>query len=206
MALADDLEIVRYFHKHGLCAVSRRAILNARFNAPRRAPYADSSDYISYFESFKMGRVVAAERRTTSFPAMLSYELNQDVFEFHPQPMPLHLPRNIAGLPILSLAEYWPDFLVLSNEGAVLEDWYDSKRIGKLMAKYPGRLMKAGNIWRIPDAEIAAAALGASFRLRNIDELGSRFMNNLSTYDEIYRALHGTFKSVDQSMNSINEG
>jgi putative transposase len=107
-----------------------------------------------------MHRSLFAESHTVELPAMLSYELDPNVLEYFAQPMVVNAETTKGNW------NHTPDFLILRNDGVVVEEWRMEKRLQKLSASQPERYTAIpGGSWTAPVMEEFFANYGIRYEL-----------------------------------------
>lgn len=173
----QDLE--EYFVRLGTPTAGRKLVTLARRGAPVREVQSRIGNVLTYYQSKKMQRTLAAESRTVEFPAFVSYEFDKDVIEYHPQPVKLDIIATDNGTKKPFRLQHTPDVLVLRKSQITIEEWRTEPRLIRLSQKYPGRYERNENGWRWPEVEAELAEMGIGYRLRTPDEHAQLFIRNI---------------------------
>lgn len=167
-----ELVNLRHLFEHlGTPAPGRKAIEDARRNAPVRSVRSNSNNVITRFVSRKMARMIDTESRTVEYPAVVMYEHDPKILEYYAQPLRLDLkwkgPQDLRP----SRIQHTPDFLLIREDGFWVEEWREEQRLFDLSKKNPERIFKDNGVWRFPAVEAHLCELGISYRLRSADVL-----------------------------------
>jgi putative transposase len=171
-------ELEDLFTRLGTPEAGRNLVRKARREAPVRPVKSHLSNVITRFCSRKMQQVISAESRTVELPAILRYEHDPKVLEFHAQPVKLFVDLPDKNGRILQTAQF-PDFLVVTEDGIFLDEWREEPRLLRLAMKYPGRTYRGADGWRFPAMETLLADQGITYRLRSSDEHPGTLIQNL---------------------------
>lgn len=176
--MLSPAQLEELFESLGTPQAGRKMILKARKEAPVRRVLSNSSNLITRYPSQKMQRVIATESHTVEFQAMLQYEHDQEILEYFAQPLEVDqvLARPSGKTERL---HHTPDFLFITAEGFVLEEWREEARLLKLAVKNPDRFLREASGWRFPLAEDYFAERGITYRLRTAEELPRQYLQNL---------------------------
>ena len=166
------------FARLGTPEAGRTLVRKARREAPVRPVQSHLSNVITRYCSRKMQTVISAESRTVELPAMVRYEHDPKVLEFHAQPVKLFLDLPDKNGRILQTPQT-PDFLVVAEDGIYLDEWREEPRLLRLAMKYPGRTFRDVDGWRFPAMETLLADMGITYRLRSADEHPRILIQNL---------------------------
>lgn len=165
-----------------------RLIASRRAALPVRPVQGRAHNVRGRYPSRKMGVTIQFESQTPELWAIISMDHDPEVLEFFDQPItfPLHY-RSKSGRRASPF--HTPDFLVLRTTGACVEEWKTEAALWRLAEEQPERYQRteAGS-WRCPPGEIAAGALGLTYRLHSSDELHPTFIQNLLFLEEYWRA------------------
>lgn len=158
-----------------------------RASPPGRRVQARAHNMSGAYASRKMGRTIQFESHTVELWAAYTMEYDQEVLEFFDQPdvgLKLHYPGP-SGRPVT--ATHTPDFLVLRQGEACLEEWKTEARLWELALTQPGRYQQtdAGG-WRCPPGEAAARALGLTYRVRSSAEFHPIVIRNLIALEDYW--------------------
>lgn len=174
-----EIELEEIFDGLGTPEAGRKLVRKARKEAPVRKVQSNRSNLISRYPSEKMGRVISTESHTVEFAAMLHYECDPKVLEYYAQPVEVDHKVEIPSGKMTRLL-HTPDFLLITQDGIVVEEWREETRLLKLAMKSPGKFIREETGWRYPVAEAFFAERGIAYRLRSADELPRQFIQNLS--------------------------
>lgn len=178
--MLSPVELNDLFDFLGTPQAGRKLVEKARRLAPVRDVRSNSSNVITRYASRKMDRFVDCESRTGEYAAAIQYEHNPDVLEYYPQPTTIDLLFLDEQGKVTTKSLHTPDFLVISRNGLIVEEWKQEERLAWLSAKYPGRFIKENASWRYPWVEDYFAGLGIEYRLRSALEHPQVFIQNLS--------------------------
>ncbi len=117
-----------------------------------------------------MGFTIQFESRLVELSACLLMEFDPSVLEFYDQAPPIKL-RYVAanGRPVV--VEHTPDFFLLKETGAEWNEWKTEGELISLTAELPARYVRDDKGWRCPPAEVVAAEVGLTYRLRSDAEI-----------------------------------
>lgn len=129
------------FEALGTPTAGRSMIRKARKEAPVRQVRSNSSNLITRYPSQKMQRVIETESHTAEFPAMFLYECDSGVLEYFAQPMEVD---QVLVLPSgkKDRLQHTPDFLLITPDGFMVEEWRYEARILKMALKRPDRFIR----------------------------------------------------------------
>jgi putative transposase len=131
-----------------------------------------------------MGCTIQFESHTVELWAIYTMEHDPAVLEYYDQPTTVRLRYpSKSGRPLT--VAHTPDFLVLTHEGAWLEEWKHEEKLQQLTLSQPHRYVRdeCGQ-WRCPPGEEAAASLGLRYRVRSSVELAPDAIRNLIFLDD----------------------
>jgi len=136
------------------------------------------------YASRKMGCTIQFESHTVELWAIYTMEHDPAVLEYYDQPTTVHLRYpSKSGRPLT--VSHTPDFLVLTQDGAWLEEWKKEEKLQQLTLSQPHRYERdERGQWRCPPGEEAAAALGLRYRVRSSAELAPDAIRNLIFLDD----------------------
>jgi putative transposase len=157
----------------------RSMIRKARKEAPVRQVRSNSSNLITRYPSQKMQRVIETESHTAEFAAMFLYECDSSILEYFAQPMEVNQALVLPSGKRDRL-QHTPDFLLITPDGFMVEEWRYEARILKMALKRPDRFIRQESEWRFPQAEDYFAEWGISYRLRSAEELPRQYIQNLN--------------------------
>ena len=142
-------------------------LTRVRSAPPARRVQGRATNVSGTYASRKMGCTIQFESHTVELWAIYTMEHDPAVLEYYDQPTTVHLRYpSKAGRPLT--VSHTPDFLVLTQDGAWLEEWKKEEKLQQLTLSQPHRYERnERGQWRCPPGEEAAAALGlesAKFR------------------------------------------
>jgi putative transposase len=182
--MMEPLEFSLWCDERKFSELARKVIEEIRSSEPVRNRQSRVGNWTGRFASDKMGRTIQFESRTPEFPAVVSYEHGDEVFEFYDQPSKIEL-RYVAksGRPIACW--HTPDFFVLSVKGAGWEEWKPEEKLVELAESQPGRYQRdEQGHWRCPPGERYAARYGLTYRVRSSSELNPIYIRNLNFLED----------------------
>lgn len=174
------IDLEAYFARLMTPVAGRRLVEKARREAPIRLVQSRMSNVITHYQSRKMGKTLATESRTVEFPALITYEFDSAVLEYHPQPVKLDIIVTDGGARKPYRLQHTPDFLILRDDQILIEEWREEQRLLRLSEKNPGRYERDENGWRMPEVEAQLRDMGIHYRLRTPDEHPHQFIQNIS--------------------------
>jgi putative transposase len=177
--MLNTIELEEYFSHLATPIAGRRLVEKARKESPVRVVQSRMGNVITHYQSQKMGRTLAAESRTVEFPAMVSYEFDDAILEYYPQPVKLDIIATDNGTKKPFRLQHTPDFLILNKNQIRIEEWREESRLLKLAEKYPGRYEFNQSSWRIPEVEAQLDEIGLTYCLRTPAEHPHQFLQNL---------------------------
>lgn len=177
--LMTTLELYDLFDRLGTPKNGRLLVEKARKEAPVRQVQSHLGNVITVYSSRKMGRSLSAESRTVEYPAMVRYEHDPKVLEYFAQPVKLDLWLTKEHSEQKYRVPHTPDFLLIKQDGIVLEEWREEGRLHNLSAKSPRRYVREADGWRSPEVETILAEMGIEYRLRSADEHPRQYVQNL---------------------------
>lgn len=171
-------ELEDYFDRAKLFGAAVEVINRIRSSHPQRRVASGKSNVASRFSSKKMGLVIQAESHNNELPAVISWEFDENTYEFWDQPQ---------GLKISYLGEKgWvthttvPDYFLLQED---FTGWVECKTEQELQQKRDSGSQlftkdEQGN-WRCPAGEAAAAKFGLQFMVRSSADNNTTFVRNM---------------------------
>lgn len=171
----------------GLPQRGSKLVMDARLNAPVRAVESRGGNVITVMASRKMQREIRSESRSIEFFAALSYERDDDVLEYYPQPCELRLDLvdDVTGEP--HKIRHFPDFLVIHRHGVSLVEWKSAAKMERLAEKYPWRYRRdTDGRWYAPLIERQLADLGIGYRIQTETDIVPLRMENLLTLEDYF--------------------
>ncbi|WP_460837659.1 Mu transposase C-terminal domain-containing protein [Noviherbaspirillum agri] len=155
------------FESFNIPHTGRARIKAIRSGLPVRMTNGGSKSVKVRYCSTKMGFVLDLEASHTEYAAAVTWEYDDDTFEYYPQPTKLLIRwRDKKGT---SRAYYsTPDFFRISRKGFQFVECKLEEDLHELAQKHATRYsVDANGNWRSPPAEAAAAELGCEFVLRS---------------------------------------
>jgi putative transposase len=159
-------------------------LTRVRSSPPARRVQARSTNVSGTYASRKMGCTIRFESHTVELWAIHTMEHDPAVLEYYdlPTTVPLRY-RSKAGRPLT--VSHTPDFLVLTHDGAWLEEWKKEDKLQQLTLTQPHRYRRDEHgQWRCTPGEEAAANLGLRYRVRSSVELAPEAIRNLIFLDD----------------------
>src|SRR5712692_1642735 len=185
--MMDELEFSLWCDQLKLLTAARGVIEKIRSSEPVRSRQSRVGNWTGRYASDKMGRTVQFESRTEEFPAVVSYEHDDEVFEYYDQPSKIEMRYNAkSGRPVA----FWhtPDFFVLSVESAGWEEWKPEEKLIELAESKPNRYQRDEQWrWRCPPGESYAARYGLTYCVRSSSGLNPIYLRNLNFLEDYLR-------------------
>ena len=178
--MLDPTQRRRLLDQLGLPDAGRQLVLDAVRHAPVR-PVASrgGGNVVHQYQSLKMQRTLDTESRHLEFPAAVSHEHDPAVLEYYPQPCRLRFDLLDAHGDVHAV-DHTPDFLVLTEAGAWLEEWKPRHRLERLAGHHPWRYrLDPDGRWRAPGLEAWLAERGLGYRLCTEDDIPQRRVENI---------------------------
>jgi putative transposase len=176
----SNTDIERQFVRFNTPESGRSLVRQARANGPVRKLQSNTDSVRTRYISRKMGRALFAESRTVELPAIVLREADQAIHELWPQPFTIDL---IVEAPAggRTRRQHTPDLLLVSEEeGFLVEEWREEKRLLRLAMERPHLFHKDDEgCWHYKPAEEYFAKAGIKYRLRSADELPRIYIANL---------------------------
>jgi putative transposase len=171
----------------GLHTETRDLLARLRSAPPARRVQGRAHNVSGAYASRKMGRTIQFESHTVELWAIYTMEYDPQVLEFFDQPNVGLKLRYLGPSGRPATASHTPDFLVLRQGEASLEEWKTEERLRTLVLTQPGRYQQteAGG-WRCPPGEAAAQALGLTYRVRSAAELTPTAIRNLILLEDYW--------------------
>ncbi len=171
----------------GLRADTHDLLTRLRSSPPARRVQGRAHNMSGAYASRKMGRTIQFESHTVELWAIYTMEYDPLVLEYFDQPalgLHLHYPGPVKPHVV---ASHTPDFLVLRQEEASVEEWKTEERLRALTLIQPGRYQQnEQGGWRCPPGEAAARALGLTYRVRSAAELHPTVIRNLILLEDYW--------------------
>jgi putative transposase len=159
-------------------------LTQVRSSPPVRRVQARGANVSGTYASRKMGCTIQFESHTVELWAIYTMEHDPTVLEYYDQPTTVRLRYpSRAGRRVT--VSHTPDFLVLTHEGAWLDEWKTEEKLQQLTQAQPHRYVRDEHgHWRCPPGEEAAASLGLRYRVRSSVELAPEVIQNLIFLDD----------------------
>jgi putative transposase len=159
-----------------------------RATPPKRHVRSQANNVSGTYASHKMGCTIQFESHKVELWAIYAMEYDPRVLEYYDQPLTLelHFVTNSGGN---KTVPHTPDFLVLTSEGAWLEEWKQESRLLELTLTQPQHYQRAEQgRWHCPPGEEAASQLGLHYRVRSSAELSPTAIRNLIFLEDYFVA------------------
>ena len=168
------------FERFGVPRLGRDLVRHIRVSEPVRRVRGGRGNVISIYPSRKMGRSIQAESHTCELVGILQKEHDEGVFEFWDQPTKFKLSwKSATGRGTGAL--HTPDFLEISDQGFIFEEWKTEVELIELAQEQPNKYTRdPDGKWRFLPAERAAEALGLSYRVRSSGDINWHAHSNLT--------------------------
>src|SRR5216684_7254560 len=99
--MLEPIEFELWCEQRQLLEIARQLIEVIRSSEPVRSRQSRVGNWTGRYASDKMGRTVQFESRTEEFPAVVSYEHDDEVFEYYDQPSKIEMRYNAkSGRPV----------------------------------------------------------------------------------------------------------
>src|SRR5690606_37368333 len=109
---------------------------------------------------------------------------NPAVLEYYAQPCLLKLELIDDETGEVKLVDHTPDFLVVTKEEVILEEWKTEASLLHLARKFPWRYTKEAGSWRRPQIEEAMARIGIVYKVRSNAEIHPNKTKNLEILED----------------------
>ncbi len=175
--MLTDLELDHHLATLGTPTPGRQLVRKMRKDGPARAlQNLHDCVRVRHISKKMNGRALYGQSRTVEYPAIYMHEHDPEVLEIWPQPCTVDMvdPERRTRL------QHTPDIFLVTEEGLVMEEWREEKRLLKLAASRPQHFYKdSDGTWHYEPAERHFKGLGITYRLRSADELPRRYLANL---------------------------
>lgn len=170
LALLDNL---------GTPVDGRRIVLDAvKFAPVRNVESRGGGNVITTYQSRKMQRQIDTESRHFEFQAAVGHEYDPAVHEYYAQPGRFKI-EVIDAQGEIHTIDHTPDFLIISTDRIVVEEWKPWSRMVGLARRNPWRYEQdAEGNWRAPGIEMWFAARGIEYRIRTERDIPYRRRDN----------------------------
>src|SRR5690242_20211299 len=160
----------------------RRAVL------PMRHVRSQANNVSGTYASRKMGCTIQFESHKVELWAIYTMEYAHRVLEYYEQPLGLEL-HYMTKAGQKKTVPHTPDFLVLTQDGAWLEEWKQENKLLELAVTQPHRYQRdEQGHWRCPPGEEAALQLGLHYLVRSSAELSPTAIRNLIFLEDYFVA------------------
>src|SRR6266487_4473711 len=183
--MLDDDAYQRWLDQCGFSDPARTLLTDIRRSPPVRRVAGGRGNIHGRYPSRKMNVTIQFESHT-ELGAIYVMEHDPGVLEFYDQPTKLKL--HYLG-PSGRRVTNWhpPDFLVLRQDGASLEEWKREEELERLVREHSARYQRnPSRGYRSAPAEAAAEALGLLYRVRSSRELSAVFIQNLMFLEDYW--------------------
>lgn len=171
-----------------LSPVTIESLASRRAALPVRHVRSQASNVSGTYASRKMGCTIQFESHKVELWAIYMMEYDPRVVEYYDQPLTLEL-HYVTKAGQHKTVPHTPDFLVLTQDGAWLEEWKQESRLLDLALTQPHRYQRdEQGQWRCPPGEEAAAQLGLGYRVRSSAELAPTAIRNLVFLEDYFVA------------------
>jgi putative transposase len=185
--MLEPIEFELWCEQRQLLEIARRLIEAIRSSGPVRSRQSRVGNWTGRYTSDKMGRTIQFESRTDEFPAIVTYEHEEEVIEYYDQPSKIEMRYTSKGGRPVAIW-HTPDFFVLRVDGAGWEEWKPEERLIELAESMPGRYQRdEKGRWRCPPGENYAARYGLTYSVRSSAELNPIFVRNLNFFEDYLR-------------------
>lgn len=184
--MLTDTQFQHWCLRLGLSAETRDLVARLRVSPPVRRVGSHAHNVSGVYASRKMSCTIQFESHKVELWTIYMMEYDQSVLEYYDQPTVLELRyTSPSGRPVK--VQHTPDFLVLRNDGAVLEEWKPEDRLQELSITQPHRYLRdEQGKWRCPPGEEAASRLGLQYRVRSSAELSPTYIRNLTFLEDYF--------------------
>lgn len=185
--MLTEIGFQQWCKKNQIDILTRGFIEKVRQSPPSRI--TDSAISVTgRYPSQKMGVSIQFESHTVEYPAIYSYEFNEDVLEFYDQPPSFNIKYKTKQGRVIGHI-YTPDFFVIYKNEAAIEEWKTEKELLKLSEKYPERYYfdEKNNYWRCPPGEEYGLKYNLKFHVRTDKEINWTLTKNLMFLEDFLR-------------------
>lgn len=177
--MLEKSQLVQIFDNLSTPRRGSELILKARVAAPVRKVKSHGSNVITLFSSKKMGQEIATESRHIEFAAAVDKEYDPLVLEYYAQPCELKLELTDFATGEIRNVTHFPDFLVITAKGFVLEEWKSSLKLSRLAERYPYRYTKGSDDrWMSPQIERQLLDMGIGYRICTDEDIPRKRVEN----------------------------
>jgi len=178
--MLEKSQLVELFDLLATPRAGRELISKARVHAPVRAVQSRGGNVITILASRKMGSDIRTESRHIEFAAAVDKEYDPTVFEYYAQPCELKLELTDPSTGEISKIHHFPDYLVITKDGFILEEWKSAQKLTRLAGNYPYRYVKGSDgRWSSPQIERQLADLGIRYRICSDEDIPRKRVENL---------------------------
>jgi len=133
-----------------------------------------------------MGMSIQFESHRVELWAIYAMERDDNVLEYYDQPTRIQL-RYRAASGHKTSPWHTPDFLVIRQDGVAFEEWKPAEFLEESAGRMPERYQREpGGGWRCPPGEVAAAALGLTYRVRTSNAYHPSYIQNLKFLQDFW--------------------
>src|SRR5258708_24255268 len=184
--MLTDEEFHAWVRRNQIDPSTEAVLSRIRSSEPARRVRGGASNVSGRYPSVKMGRSIQFESQHVELWAIYAMERDSDVLEYYDQPTRIQLHYHARSGHKTS-PWHTPDFLVIRREGAAFEEWKPADALDKLTVRMPERYQRStSGRWQCPPGEIAAHALGLSYRVRTSNEYHPLFIQNLKVLQDFW--------------------
>ncbi|MBF0328031.1 MAG: TnsA endonuclease C-terminal domain-containing protein [Nitrospirae bacterium] len=186
MLSSENFEV--WCAKNRVSEKAKAFISRVRGSQPSRAVGNRLRNVKGAYPSNKNGFMVQFESHTAELCGIYTYEYDADVLEYYDQPELIYVrykdKNGRAGL-----FGYRPDFLVITESCAFIDEWKTENQIAKLSADYPDRYYRdSDGTWHYVPGEEFADSIGLQFRVRTTEEINYTLHRNIQFLEDYLRA------------------
>jgi putative transposase len=150
------------------------------------------------FSSLKMGMTIQFESHSIELAGIYSWEHSSHILEFYDQPCILKVSYINQNGKRISY-NYTPDFLVLSEDRVVIQEWKTEEKMNELSLKDSTRYYKdETGKWRCPSCEEAAKNHGIQFEIVTSKDINNTLYRNLLFLEDYLNDNHHKVNSDNQ--------
>lgn len=187
--MLETSERLAHLDRLGIPEAGRRIVLDAvKYEPVRKVASRGGGNVITSYQSRKMQRQIDTESRHFEFQAGVGHEYDPTAFEYYGQPGRFRIEVIDEQGEIHSI-DHTPDFLVLSADRIVVEEWKPWARMVGLARRNPWRYeLDPDDVWRSPCIEKWFATRGIEYRIRTDRDIPYRRRDNFIHLED-YRKL-----------------
>lgn len=172
-----------------------------RKSAPARLVLGKRRNVVGVYPSGKMHFTVQFESHTCELCGIYICEYSDDVIEYYDQPET----GQVQYIMDNGRSRYYPhtaDILVITKDGAFLDQWKTEEELVMLQGEYPDRYGRDDqSTWHYYPGEAWATGLGLVYRVRSSAEIDVKLFRNLQFLEDYLREHN--LKTPESSINHI---